>query len=290
MRNYEDSDPTSFNSFRTGNENPRRDLSTRNEFGTNQASMRPGSNEGTADHRTNSSPNQYSAYQPFNRQSNQQNTNWSQNDQNWQNTRGNYRQSDQGQNYNYGNQNASYRNDNRFNQQNDQHNWQNSQNRRHDDDRNFFERAGDRINESWNRWTDDDNNNDYNRSSQQFRNQNQYNQRFNDYNQQNRYPSDYDSRNNWNQDRNNNNRYQNRRNNEHDDEGFFDRMGNKISQAWDRFTGEDEEQRYQERGNMNSQHRWNHDFNENRGHEEDNPRRNYNRNDSWGSSNRDNEW
>ncbi|QNF34057.1 hypothetical protein HUW51_15490 [Adhaeribacter swui] len=299
MRTYEDSDPSSFNSFRSGNENPRRDNSTRNEFGTNQASMRQGSNEGTSDHWSNSGPNQYSAYQPFNRQNDQQNNNWSQNNQRYNRDQfDNNRQYNQGHSSGFGNQQSNFRNDNnRFNQHNEHHDWQRSQNRNNNDDRNFFERAGDRIQDTWNRWTDDDDNNNFNRGLQQFRNQNQHNQsRFNNFDQNStRHSSDYNNQNNFNQGRSfDSDRYQNRRN-QHEDEGFFDRMGNKISQAWNNFTGDDEERRYQERGNMNSQHHWNNTFNQNRGHQEDNPRRNFNRNDgppyNYGSSSeRDYEW
>ncbi|WP_147275673.1 hypothetical protein [Adhaeribacter pallidiroseus] len=299
MRTYEDSDPSSFNSFRTGNENPRRDFSSRNEFNSNENVMRPGSNEGTADHRSNSGPNQYSAYQPFNRQNDQHHDHWSQNNQGRNNDQfHNNRSFNQGRFSNFNDQSFDHRNNNRFNQHNnEQHDWQRSQNNRPNDDRNFVERAGDRVQDTWNRWTHDDDNGNFNRGSQQFRNQNQFNQsRNNNFDQQNnRFHSDYSNQNNFNQGRNfDSDRFQNRRN-QHEDEGFFDRMGNKISQAWNQFTGDDEERRYQERGKMNSQHRWDNSFNENRGHQEDNPRRNFNRNDgppyNYGSSSeRDYEW
>src|SRR5690606_14739298 len=57
-----------------------------------------------------------------------------------------------GNNSNYG-ENYNRRNRGYYN---DHDNYRGSRDWHHDDDRTFFERAGDRIRETWNRWTDDD--------------------------------------------------------------------------------------------------------------------------------------
>jgi hypothetical protein len=90
-----------------------------------------------------------------------------------------------------------------------------------DDDRNFFERAGDKIRETWNDWTDNDDN-DYDRG----RRSNGYSERY--YN-------------------GNGNGHGSRYNNRHDDRNIFQRGADKIREVWNDFTDDDDDDRYSRR-------------------------------------------
>ena len=237
MRNYENSDTSSFNTYRSGNENPRRENSMRSDY-TNSQVHRQGSNEGTADHFDRNSPGYHpNDFRNFNQDRNQQNHNQFQRPQNnWQPSGRQHQDQwpkDYRQNYNqYGN-----------------HSQDRDYNQHRSGDRDFFEKAGDRISDTWNRWTDDhDHRNNWNNNQQPHKDQSQGYNQYNQHNNQQHYSSDYGHQNRTNQGRGyDENRYANRRdnyntqNNRHDDEGVFDRMGRYISNAWTSFTEEERE-------------------------------------------------
>jgi hypothetical protein len=274
MRDYRNSDTSSFNTYRSGSENPRRELSSRTETGSPASVVRAGSNPGTADHYQDNSvwrqPNEYRNYsqnqdnQRYN-SSAQDNQRWNQSPQNrnnsWQSDRND--QSDSWQN-NHRDWQSNQQHTNRWDEdrrQNQPNYGNHSQDRDYDrhrsGDRDFFERTGDKISQSWNRLTNDDDDNRY-QTNRYDQNRNNYNS---DRNQQ-RYSSDYGYQNRANQGRGfDTDRYSNRQNddyrrNQHE-EGFFDRVGNYISNAWNNLTQEERDD--QNRANRN---RW--DDNDNR--------------------------
>ena len=278
MRDYENSDTSSFNTYRSGNENPRRENSSRTDFGGRASVTRRGSNEGTADHYEKNSV--WHQPQDYREQRNQGTYRNQQNDWNRQSERNQYSQS---QNRNQ-DQNRWNQDQGRWPQDNRQHlgNYGNhSQDRDWDThrsgDRDYYENRNRGQNQSWNRWNDDSRRQDQpeNRSYGNRNQQQSYN----------RYSSDYGYQNPSNQGRGyDENRYQQRRQDQDDDrneEGFFDRMGNSIRNVWNRFTDEDRED--QDRANRYEQR--------SQGYRSDENRRNYRRdsdNDgppySWGSS------
>jgi len=106
-----------------------------------------------------------------------------------------------------------------------------------------LDRWGNRISNAWDRWTGDEdrNRNDWPRNPEHRNNFSHGNA------MQNRYSADYD-----NPMQGNRVQFSGRRN---EDEGFFDHLGNRISNVWDRLTGEDdddEERRYQNRNRFSS--------------------------------------
>jgi hypothetical protein len=277
MRDYRNSDTSSFNTYRSGTENPRRELSSRTETGSPASVVRPGSNLGTADHYQENSlwhqPNDYRDHsqnrnnQRYNSSAND-NQRWDQNSQdrnqsnNWSSDRNN--QSGSWQN-NHNNWQSNQQHTNRWDTDHRQHqsNYGNhSQDRDYDrhrsGDRDFFERTGDKISQSWNRLTNDDDNDRY-QNNRYDQNRSGYSA---DRNQQ-RYSSDYGYQNRANQGRGYDTyRYNNRsynddyRRNNHEDEGFFDKVGNYISNAWNNLTQEEREDQNRANRYRNDHNRW----------------------------------
>jgi hypothetical protein len=276
MRNYENSDTSSFNTYRSGDENPRRENSYRSESGSPSSVTRPGSHLSTADHyQRNSVWHQPQDYRDQRNQGSQpasrsQQSYWDHNERS-QYSPGSYRSQD------YRSQEQS-----RWPQDNRQHmgNYGNhSQDRDWDShrsgDRSYYENRDRNQNQSWNRWNEGQHHED----QQDFRNYGDRNRS----QSQNRYSSDYGYQNPSNQGRGyDENRYQTRRQDDEDrDEGFFDRMGNSIRNAWHRLT--DEEREDQERANRYEQR--------SQSFRNEDSRRNYRRDSgtdgppySWGSS------
>jgi hypothetical protein len=146
------------------------------------------------------------------------------------------------------------------------------------------------MNQSWNRWTNDDDNDNSQQSGRYSQNRSGYNPG----DSQNRYSPDYGYQNRSNQNRSfDEDRYSNRRpdydsqhrRDDQEGEGFFDRVGNYISNAWHNLTQEERED--QERANRNRNNRWNDDDNRsnNRTSGSSGPPYNYG-----SSSRRDYEW
>jgi hypothetical protein len=249
MRDYENSDTSSFNTFRTGDENPRREGSARSDWGSPSSVNRRGSNQGTADHYQRNTP--WHQPQDYRDQRNQPDNRNQSNDWNQQNERNQY------------NRSGSYRGSDY--RSSDQGRWpQDSRQQQanygnHSQDRDWeSHRSGDRStfenrdrNQSWNRWDDDQRRDDQRRDDKpDFRS---YSDRSRQQSSRG-YSSDYGHQNPSNQGRGfDENRYQSRRNdsdydrNDRNDEGFFDRMGNSIRNVWNRFT--DEEREDQDRAN-----------------------------------------
>jgi len=205
---------------------------------------RRGSTEGTSDHyQRNSVWHQPQDYRDQRSQSTGRDWN-QQSDRNW-NQSSNMRNQDQNrwQEQNRWNQDFRSQDQNRWPQDNRQHmgNYGN-----HSQDRDWnMHRSGDRSqfenrdrNQSWNRWNEGQRHDQGDWRAHSDRDW-QSSQRG--------YSSDYGHQNPSNQGRGyDENRYQYRRNDmDHDrndqDEGFFDRMGNKIRDAWNRFTEEERE-------------------------------------------------
>ncbi|MGV3504351.1 MAG: hypothetical protein ACO1O1_11630 [Adhaeribacter sp.] len=230
MRDYENSDTSSFNTYRSGNENPRRENSARSEWGSPSSVTRRGSTFGTADHYQKNTPGYQSQdYRDQRSQSSYRNQSGDWNQQHDRNAYG-------------GNRSQDFRSQDRWPQDNRQ---QHSHYGNHSQDRDWdSHRSGDRRyfenrdrNQSWNRWNE----------GQHREDQDDYRS----YSERNRsssprgYSADYGHQNPSNQGRGyDENRYQNRRSDQdyhREDEGFFDRMGNSIRNAWNRFTEEDRE-------------------------------------------------
>lgn len=135
-----------------------------------------------------------------------------------------------------------------------------------DNDRNFFERAGDKIRETWNDWTDGDDDRNY---------------RGNNYSSRGNYGGGYDTRrhdndrnfferagdkiretwNDWTEDDDRDYRrgYGNTRgyssnsyNRRDDDRGFFDRMGDRARETWNDWTNNDDDRDYRSNSNYRS--------------------------------------
>ena len=302
MRDYENSDTSSFNTYRSGTENPRRELSTRTGYGSPASVTRRGSTFATADHfQDNSVWHQPNDYRDTNRNQQQRqdqnqysNQSWGQHrnqNENWQSNQQNdysNRQSNQSGSWQSNQQNRWPQDHRQHHSNYGNHSQDRDYDRHRSGDRNFFERAGDQVNQTWDRWTND---NDDNRQQT-----NRYSQNRSSYNagDQNRYSSDYGYQNRNNQGRGyDEDRYSFRRNDydnqhrrdEHDGEGFFDRVGNYISNAWHNLTQEERED--QERANRYRNNRWSDDDNRsyNRTSGNSGPPYNYG-----SSSRRDYEW
>jgi len=293
MRDYENSDNSSLNTYRSGNENSRRDFSARTDSNSPMTN-RQGSNFTSDEHYNNNSVwqqpndmlrnndqqmrNQQNQYQPRNNQNRQQSSN------NWPSRQQSWPQDNRQNQNNYGNhsQDRDY----------DQHRA---------GDRNNFEAPLSRENETWNRYNQNyQNNRQQNNWEQNNQNQNDWDRNRNQYNQQHRYSSDYGYQNNSNQGRGyDENRYFNRRNdnnynrnhqdNQHE-EGFFDRMGNSIRNAWSNFTHEENDDqnranRYGREHGYNNQERGRNNFGNRNSNSNDGPPYNFG-----SSSERDYEW
>src|SRR5688500_9400864 len=240
MRDYENSDTSSFNTYRSGSENPRRELSTRTGYGSPASVTRRGSTFATSDHfQDNSVWHQPNDYRETNRNQPQRHDQNQQHSQSWN------QQRNQNENW-QSNQHNDYSN----RQPNQSGNWQSTQqdrwpqdhrqhqsnygNHSHDrdyarprsGDRNFFDRAGDRMNQSWNRSTNEDGKDNRQQSCRYSQNRSGYIPG----DSQNRYSADYGYQNRSNQNRSfDEDRYSNRRpdydslhrRDDHDGEGFF---------------------------------------------------------------------
>ena len=136
---------------------------------------------------------------------------------------------------------------------------------------NQVERWGDRISNAWDRATDDDDNR-YRSSNRGWMGQQDmsHGARYSHGNaSQNRYSDNYDSPSSSSyggryEPGSNYNRYEENRGRYEDEGGFFDHLGNRISNAWDRWIGNDDEEqrRYERRSRYgNSGNRSDRDYN-----------------------------
>jgi len=282
MRRHESIGYGSFNTFRSGDENSRQydygnpeghSRGGRSVYGQmsrdNEASNRPysttsgyGSSYNENDY---GNSNNYSGNSQYGSQNRNQNQGWSN-----QNQQQNYGSGNYGNSSGYGNR------------QNDRDNsWMDRTGNRMENwaDRagNQMDRWGNRISSAWDRMTDQDD------SGHNYRNSNrnhwtdmersmggQHNYSHGNANQ-NRYSDNYDgdsssSYGNRYEPRygTHNDRYENIRRSHQDDGGFFDHLGNRISNAWDRWIGndEDEQRQYENRSRYGSSgHRSDRDHN-----------------------------
>lgn len=254
MRDYENSDTSSFNTYRSGTENPRRELSSRTGYGSPASVTRRGSTFGTADHfQNNSLYRQPHEYREYGRQEDQR-KDQNQSDQNryqrdsWQGNRDSYNAAG-----NYGNRQQDHQSrwpqDNRQHQSNyGNHSQDRDYDRHRSGERNYFERAGDQMNQRYNRWDNNSDRNDRDYRNSQNNRSDQNRSSYNSEQNQNRYSGDYGRQNQHNTNRNfDENRYSHRRHDydrdDHEGEGFFDRVGNYISNAWNNLTSEEREDR-----------------------------------------------
>jgi hypothetical protein len=238
MRRHENIGYDAFNSYRSGDEN-----SSRNKYGTSPGNERGGSSvygrssrdTDASDHNYSTDPGYYGTgsgnmNQPNQRQNYDEHNRYAQNRS--QNPGGNM----QNRGNQFGNRDAynsgpgNFRNDNR----NQHNNWADRAEER-------IDQWGNKINAAWDRWSGDENN----QVRQNWVNQPHNYSTYSHGNASgNRYSDNYgNSPSNYNENRGYN------QGNRHEDEGFFDHLGNKISNAWDRWVGndEDEERRYQNR-------------------------------------------
>ena len=269
MRRHENIGYDSFNSYRSGDENSRR-----YDYGNQESSPRGGrsvygrSSRDTdaSDHNYSSDPGYYGTgtsgrsqqQQPSNMNRNNYDSNRysqirSQNQSNWpQQNSGNQ----------FSNRDSSnspsnmYRNENRS-WQNRSENWSdragNRMNNWADRAEERMERWEDKISNAWDNWNGDENN----RVRQNWMNHPEHYPTYSHGNAMgNRYSENYDNPSSGNRFENRNRGEYRRRN---EDEGFFENIGNRISNAWDRWVGDDsdEERRYQQRsryGNRSDQY------------------------------------
>ncbi|KAA9345902.1 hypothetical protein [Adhaeribacter soli] len=261
MRNYENIGYDSFNSYRSGDEN-----SNRNLYGGSQSNPRGGSSVyGRSSRDTGSSEHNYSTdpgYYGTGSSNISQNRNQSRSNMDYSNRYGQSqgRSQNMGNSWvNQGNQNqrfgqgvagaygthtdsgtygGRYQNRSDFDRNN---NWQNRVG-------NQMDRWGDRASNAWNRMTDDQNRG----ISGQTHPHHSFYSHGNAY--QNRYSDSYDSPSSFGNRYENERGYESRRPDRDEDEGFLGNIGHKISNVWDRFVGndEDEERRYQERSRYGS--------------------------------------
>jgi hypothetical protein len=256
MRNYENIGYDAFNSYRSGDENSRR-----NRYGTTPSNERGGSSvygrssrdTSSADHNFSTEPGFYgtgsagrnqSPQQPQNQrqQQPQSNQNYNENSRYQQSrpqSQGNWEQ--QNRSSNYGNSQNYNRNQSRENRAG---NWA-------DQAEDRIERWGDKIENAWDRWSGDENN----QVRQNWMNHPEHYPTQSHGNAMgNRYSENYDNSSNRFENRGS---YGNQGRRREEDEGFFDNLGHRISNAWDRWVGndEDEERRYQQRSQFPSQGR-----------------------------------
>jgi hypothetical protein len=246
MRNYENIGYDAFNSYRSGDENSRRNRygsSPSNERGGSSVYGRSSRDTSSADHNFSTEPGFYgtgSSGRNQNQQQPQSNQNYNENSRYQQSrpqNQGNWEQ--QNRSGNYGSRENMNRNQS----------WENRAGNWADHAEDRIERWGDKIENAWDRWTGDDNNH----VRQNWMNHPEHYPTYSHGNASgNRYSENYDNSGNRFENRGNYGN-QGRRNNE--DEGFFDHLGNKISNVWDRWVGndEDEERRYQQRSHYPSQ-------------------------------------
>lgn len=289
MRRHENIGYGSFNSYRSGDENSRQydygnpeghSRGGRSVYGQmsrdNDASNRPystSSGYGSAYNSENDygNSNSYSGNSQ-NRSQNPQNQGWSN-----QNQRQNYGSSNYGSS-NYGSSNygsSNYGNSGGYGNRNDRDsNWMDRAGNRMENwaDRagNQMDRWGNRISNAWDRITDSDEHGHNYRSSnrnhwsdQQRSMGGQHNYSHGNANE-GRYSDNYDGNSGsygsgsyggrYESRYGNSNRYDDIRRSHQDDGGFFDNLGNRISNAWDRWVGNDEEEqrRYENRSRYGS--------------------------------------
>lgn len=270
MRRHENIGYDAFNSYRSGDESSRR-----SDYGSQESNARGGrSVYGRSSRDTDASEHNYSSEPGFygsgysNRNQSQQQQPFNQHTGSYDSNRYSQIRS-QNQSGNWGQQNSQdqYSNRNSYNSpsnmyRNENNSWQNRSGNwsdrggnhpdnwaEHAEDR--IEKWGDKINNAWDHWTGDENN----RVHQNWMHHPEHFPTYSHGNaSENRYSENYDNASYG-------NRYENRDQNRHhrnEDEGFFEHLGNRISNAWDRWVGDDndEERRYQQRsryGNSGNQ-------------------------------------
>jgi len=285
MRRHENIGYDAFNTYRSGDESSRR-----NDYGGSESSPRGGRSVyarssrdiDSSDHNYSTDPGYYGSgttgrgqqQQPYNQNQNRTNSDSNRYNQvRSQNQGGNWNQ--QGSRDQYSNRD-SYNPSSNMNR-NENRSWQNRaenlSNRAGNRVNNWADRAeermerwDDKINSAWDRYSGDENN----RVRQNWMNHPEQYPTYSHGNAMgNRYSENYDNRSQG-------NRFENRDRGDFrrrdEDEGFFENIGNRISNVWDRWVGDesDEERRNQQRSRY------------------DNPS---NRSDQYGPSRRDeNEW
>ncbi|MFC5269805.1 hypothetical protein [Adhaeribacter terreus] len=268
MRRHENIGYDAFNTYRSGDESSRR-----SDYGSNESNARGGrsvygrSSRDTdaSDHNFSTEPgfygSGYSSRSQSQQPSNQNSGSYESNRYSQirpQNQGGSWSQQSSREQYgnrdSYNSPSNMYRGENRSWQDRTE-NWADRAGNRMEnwadraEDR--IERWGDKINNAWDRWSGDEDN----RVRQNWMNHPEHYPTYSHGNANaNRYSENYDNSSYG-------NRYENRgeyRRNRDEDEGFFGHIGNRISNAWDRWVGDDsdEERRYQQRsryGNSGNQ-------------------------------------
>ncbi|HSI91121.1 MAG TPA: hypothetical protein VK927_08390 [Adhaeribacter sp.] len=284
MRNYEDIGYGSFNTYRSGDENSRRNL-----YGSSPSNQRGGSSvygqqsrdTSSADHNYSTDPGYYGttgSASSRRSQTNYENTGYGQGSSQYGQNRSQqqpqsshnrpssgqgWTSQSQNQGSQYGSSYGSSRGSSDYGNRSENRgsSWVDRAGNRMENwaDRaeNQLDRWGNRASNAWDRMTDDD---DRNRRSSGWSGPSGHHSQYSHGNAgQNRYSDNYDSPENYSGSSYGSsypssygNRYENRegyRNRHEDEGGFFDNLGNKISNAWDRWVGDDddEERRYQQR-------------------------------------------